>query len=222
MSTLRTVTKQRFVEALEESYFTAANYKVIYPDEDEIEIVITFIPKPEFQFSVTKLGQKLKTLASPGEYFLTEDTQFRDEIGECIFAVTEWTQRIEDEYRNSNPVVDEFEEFRRIIADRLYEHVLDEHVHFTREEADILREKIDGLTNKLAGNIEKTEVLERRLSEATSELEKLKSDLTDMPKGAWYRKASNKILSFIKAVSTSREGREFALEAAKKFLLPPP
>lgn len=222
MSNLRAVTKQRFIEALENSYFAAANYTVTYPDDDEVEIDIEFIPRPDFQFRVSSSGGRFRTTESPGEHLVIGDSNVRDDISECIYAVTEWARRIEEEYRITNPVVDDFEAFRESIASRLKEHVADEHVHFTATEAEDLRAKLDELKDKLTSLSEKSEGFEHRLATAIAELESLKPDLEKMPRGIWYRKASGKALNAMKGLIASKEVREFALEAAKKVFLEGP
>ena len=52
MSTLREKTKHRFIEMLDRSYFSAANFKVGYPEGEDLELIVEFIPRPDFQFTV--------------------------------------------------------------------------------------------------------------------------------------------------------------------------
>lgn len=223
MSTLREKTKSKFLAVLEESYFSGANYSVAYPDGGEVELAVTFIPRPEFQFTFTRYSStKYKTIEFPTEHLLAEDSYVRDDINECVQALCQWTQRIEEEYRTDHPVLDEFDSFRKSMEAKFRTHVEDEHSHFTKEQADALRSRLDDLANELAGLTERTTESERRLVQANADIEAMKADIDRLPRGIWFRKAGAKTVSILKSVVTSKEGRDFALAAAKKFLLEGP
>ena len=223
MSTLREKTKNRFIEILDRCYFSAANFKIDYPEGEDVETIIEFIPRPDFQFTVMRhASTKYKTLECPTEHLLSQDSFIREDLDECILALGQWTERIEEEYRSAHPMLDEFESFRTSMEAKFRAHVEDEHAHFTKEQAESLRTRLDELAAELATLSDRTSEGEQKLSEANNEIEKLKADIETLPRGIWFRKAGAKTISMLKAVATSKETREFALTAAKKWLLEGP
>ena len=130
--------------------------------------------------------------------------------------------RIEDEYRTQHPILDDFESFRQSMENKFRAHVEDEHLHFTASQAQELRTKLDELASELINLSEKTNEGERKLQEAKAAIDSLKVDLDKLPRGIWFRKAGGKTISILKSVVASKEAREFALDAAKKFFLEGP
>ncbi len=194
----------------------------MFPEGGEREIHIEFIPKPEFQFSVSLVGEEFQTTEAPSDELLTQANIVREEVSDCVIALRHWLKRIEEEYRSANPIVDEFESFRQSINERIRSHVEDEHGHFTPEEATAMRAKLDELTQRIAELAERSDGFEHRLAEAKKQIDSLKPDLDTASRGVWLRRAGSKTLNALKAVITSKEGREFALQAAKQFLLGAP
>ena len=219
---LRAATRQKFIEALETSYFTAANYRLEFDDGSPDILTIMFLARPEFQFVLRRGGNAFLTEESPGEHFLTSERFPREDLDECLYAVSQWTERILDGYKRRNPIVDEFEEFRRRLEERLQDAGEASDAAFSQSELAELRAKLDDLNSRLDDLSDKTTGITMRLADAHAEIEKLKSQAEQVPRGVWYRMANNKIVAILKSVATSKETREFALEAAKKYFLEGP
>ena len=221
MTTLRESTKKKIADALEKSYFSAASFSTKF-DEDKAEFVrIVFLPNRALHFAIEGDGP-FATSEAPGLHIHSGEEFKRDSLDAAIRAISTWTGRILEDYRIQHPILDEFEQLRKSLNDKLREHLQDEDAHFSPEEAEALRTKLDELTAKFADIAEKSEAFERNLKEAKQEIQALKADLEFFPRGVWLRMAAGKVLNVIKKVVTSKEGRELALEAAKKLLLEGP
>lgn len=225
---LRAKTKKEVFNALDSTRFSSANFDISFGDghaEDLVEIL--FIPNNQFQFTINAVGadgERFTTHESPGIKFLSTQNFIRSSLDDCLSAITRWADRVMEEYTHQNPIYGDFVEFKEAIDKKLAEHIQDESMHFTRVEADELAEKLDLLAQRV-------NELEAKLGSSVNpnaseilvkDIETLKADANVLPKGAWYRKAGAKVLGFIKAVATSDEAKQLALEAARQALLPGP
>ena len=225
MTRLRESTKREIQETLESTYFTASSFSVKHNEKNTRFLQIFFLPNPEMNFSVrtnTQPGRGFISHEAPGIHIESGEEYTREDIGSCIRAIKSWASRIHEDYKARNPVLDEFEKFKKQMAEQFNEHLTDPSAHFTEDEISALKEKLDSLAKKLDEITDKNYATEKKLDAALKEIEQVKSDLSVFPKAVWYRVAGGKILNAIKGVATSSEGRQLALEAAKKYLLSSP
>ena len=226
MTTLRETTKKKILDALEKTYFTASSFSVQFHEGEAPFLVIGFVGDKRFKFSISEppgyntVGYI--TEEAPGVHIETGEKYKHENLSAALKAITSWVERIHEDYRSKNPIVDELESFRQMLADQIEHHVHDRDAHFSAEEANELRQKLDELGARLQQLAEKNDANERRLDEARQELEKIKADVAIFPKGVWYRVAGSKVLGIVKKVAGTAEGRQFALEAAKKLFLEGP
>lgn len=224
---LRAKTKREFFELLDQTYFTSSNYNLAFADNNMFSWgdvtynlgIIKFLPDPEFQFKFGQYGQKFKTEESPGHSLLTPEKIFYDDLSEVMEALRNWTDRLYEEYKHGNPLLDEFEALKESLESKFQEHETDLNLHFSAEELISLRAKLEEFDKRLSTLTDQTAEMNQKLSAAHEEIEHLKANAANIPRGIWYRMASNKMVSIFKGVAKSKEGKEFALEAAKKFLL---
>lgn len=226
MTALRETTKKKIQEALEKTYFTASSFSVRYEEGGDPFVVIIFIPEKQFTFSISEPSgynsSGYVTDEAPGLHIETGEQYKRENLANALKAIVPWAERILEDYRSKNPVIDEFEAFRKSLSEQIEAHVLDKDAHFTEEEARSLRARLDELSTKLHEVWERSEATDQKLKEAQQEIERIKNDVAIFPKGVWYRIAGGKIIDAVKKVVGTPEGRQFALEAAKKFLLDGP
>ena len=222
MVQLRETTKRKVYAALEKSHFTASSFAVNFNEEETKFLMIVFLPNRSFSFAAERNYTGLSTIEAPGQHIVTDETSKQASLDDCLKAITPWIARILEDYRSQNPLIDEFETLRKTLGEQIEKHIADESAHFSPDEVIEIRKKLDDLSSKLAEVTEKTAEQEKQLRDAQAELKTLKSDLDVFPKGVWYRMAGSKVLTIIKRAATSKEGRDFALEAAKKFLLDGP
>ena len=218
MISLRETTKRRIIATLEKSHFTASSYEISYSVTEPEFLRITFIPNKVFYFAAIEQFGNYRSEESPG-ILRTDAEAFKHlSLEEALKAISPWTARILEEYRTLNPIIDEFEALKQSISEQIEQHAADDSSHFTREEAEVIRQKLDELATKLADLSDKTVEQEKQLREANAEIKTLKSDLELFPRSVWLRMAGSKVVGIVKKVATSKEGRELAVAAAKKLL----
>lgn len=226
MTALRETTKKKIVESLEKTYFTASSFSVQFAETGDPFVIITFVPEKRFSFSVSEPPgyntSGYMTDEAPGMHIETGEKYKHENLASALKAIGPWTERILEDYRSRNPVVDEFEAFRKTLSEQMDAHIQDKDAHFSEEEAQSLRVRLDELSAKLREVWEKSETTEQKLKEAKQEIERIKNDIALFPKGVWYQVAGSKIVGAMKKVMGTAEGRQFALEAAKKFFLEGP
>jgi hypothetical protein len=218
MISLREVTKRRILATLEKSHFTASGYDIKYSTTESNFLHITFLPNKKLYFAATDQYGGFRSEESPGVLQTDEETFKHASLEDCLKAIAPWATRILEEYRALNPIVDEFETLKKSIAEQIEQHAADETAHFSREEAEAIRTKLDELGAKLAELSDKSATQEHQLREANAEIKSLKTDLELFPRGVWLRMAGGKVINLVKKVATSKEGRELAFTAAKKLL----
>jgi hypothetical protein len=219
MTRLRETVKKKVYTLLEASHFTSCSYSVEFIEESPIFLRIAFLPNENFIFQASSNYSDLETKEAPGLHKYTTETFKQASIDGCLDAIEPWTVRILEDYLAQKPVVDEFESLRNSIQERINLSTTDEAAHFSIDEVSDMRAELDELFTKLSGLTEKTAEQEKRLRDAEKEIKILKQELEFLPKGVWYRMASSKVIDILKKVAASKEGRDFALEAAKKLLL---
>lgn len=226
MTTLRETTKKKIVESLEKTYFTASSFTINFNDGEDPFLVIAFLGDKKFRFLVSEPSGYNSTgyitEEAPGLHIETGEKYKHESLTSALKSVAPWAERIHEDYRAKNPLIDEIEAFRQMLGEQIEQHVLDRDAHFSAQEASEMRDKLDELADRLQQLAEKNDAAERRLDEARQDLEKIKADLAIFPKGVWYRVAGSKVLNVFKKVTGTAEGRQFALEAAKKLFLEGP
>lgn len=222
MTQLRETTKRKILAALEKSHFTASAYSVEYDHDATAFLTITFLPNKSFVFVASESYAGISSSEAPGQHKITGESFKHASLDECLKSIAPWAARILEDYRANNPIIDEFESLRRSLSEQIEKHITDESAHFSPEEVVAIRAKLDELSTKLSEVTEKTAEQEKQLRDAQQELKALKQDAEVFPKGVWYRMAGSRVLNIIRRAATSKEGREFALEAAKKILLEGP
>lgn len=226
MAALRETTKRNISEALEKTYFTGSSFSVQFVENGNPFVAITFLPEKRFSFWASEpSGYNVSgyiTEEAPGMHIETGERYKHENLANVLKAIGPWAERILEDYRSRNPVIDEFEAFRKTLSEQMEAHIQDKDAHFSEEEAKSLRERLDELSAKLREVWERSETTEQKLKEAKQEIDRIKSDISVFPKGVWYQVAGGKIVGAMKKVMGSAEGRQFALEAAKKFFLEGP
>ncbi|GBG14645.1 uncharacterized protein NMK_2244 [Novimethylophilus kurashikiensis] len=226
MTALRESTKKKIFEMLEKSYFTSSSFSLQFVEDSNPFLTIAFIPEKKFSYSISEpAGYNSNGYISdeaPGVHIETGERYKHENLSAALKAIGPWIERILEDYRSKNPVIDEFEAFRKALCEQINEHIHDKDSHFTENEAEALRTRLDELNEKLKQIWEKSEITAQKLKEAEQEIERIKNDIAIFPKGVWYQVAGSKLVSAVKKVMGSAEGRQFALETAKKFLLDGP
>jgi len=214
--------RHAILAVLDESYFGGANFEVSFSVSGSTVLSVTFIPNPEFTFMLESTGYMFAFSVSPGPNLLTTERYGCGTVTDGIRYLKEWVERVKQEVASTNPLAREVARFREELELRISSMGEDMESFFTRTEAE-------ELARKLANTIERLEKLQTTNEELAAATEKLVSTvahleqaLAEVNKGTWFRMASGKLTSLAKSAMSSKEAREFALEAAKKILLEGP
>ncbi len=221
---LRAAARQQVTSILEESYFGLANYTVQFLDADKNIVVIRFLPEMRFRFVVQRPDSDgdFQIIETPGEKFTTPESHYEKDFESVLLSLTRWAQRLREEVIAANPFARELSAFRDQLDKRLSDMGDDLDGFFTREEADELKNKLEGFTKKLEELTVKNSELEAVVGTLRSALDDLTSSVEVVDRKTWYRMSAGRLLSGLKSIVTSKEARELALEAAKKLLLEGP
>lgn len=221
---LRAVTRQQVVEIIESSYFGNENYSVQFGEVgSDMAFHVRFISDPRFNFTVERItGTHFQTTEVPGVKFLAADAVSFEGFDSVFGRLTRWLDRVHQEVVAANPFSSEILELRAQLDKRLAslgEELLE---FFTKSEAKELSARLAEFEQRiqdLAG-------ANADLVQAVEGLKEIIADLKDatqsINRGMWFRMAGGRLLGGLKSLSKSKEAREFALEAAKKFLLEGP
>lgn len=233
MPKLRQTIISQIYSALESTGFSLRDFKVDVEGSDHLAHIV-FVPKPQYEFSIAEkdfavrpltdfLRQtppdiRLATIESPGEYKI-KDIRKHESIEQCIGCITTWCQNIKEDLAVRIPVQDELDEFEAEIERQINEVAGDSQEKFSETEVSALSKKLDGLAERFEELKRANTITENELVVVKAELEKMKGTLPIYPKSAWYKTAGHSLLDVTKRILKTKEGREFLLSSAKKFLL---
>lgn len=221
---LRAVTRLEVVEIVENSYFGSENFSLQFgEDSSDVAFYVRFLADPRFDFKAERLvGEHFRLIETPGEKFLAADQVDIEGFNRVLVRLNRWLDRVRQEIVAANPFSREILDLRTQLDQRLASMGEELAGFFTREEAAELAARLsqfEGRLRELSG--ENAELLQ-----ALESLSKTVSDLKDatqsINRGTWFRMAGGRLLGGLKTLSKNKEAREFALEAAKKFLLEGP
>ncbi len=225
VSKLRSKTKQSIHNALENTYFTADNFDVMYHEEQREFLEISFIPQPEFKFKASKSsgygrGAQWSTSEAPGTHLREAESYDINNFDSIIEHIGSWASRILEDYRvGKKETFNEFEEFERQVAEKVEETNSNKSEVFSTEEANDLKGMLDSLYEKFEVLSEENNTLKKQLSAIKTEIDNIKGDVDYFPKNTWYRVSGSKIVKMMKQVASTPEGRKLIAETAKKYLL---
>lgn len=224
---LRASAKQAVLNTLEDSYFGESNFTVDYGNGKPFWVQVTFVGNTDFKFIITDTGSSSEGYQfliseAPGRKFLIPENGYANSLDSSLMKVPFWIQRIKEEVVDSNPINRELQSVRKQLEERIELLKEGQEEFFTISEAAQLKEKLQEFSSKL-DIISKTNAeLKDAIQIQKTRIDELIGAADTVNKGTWLRMAGSKLLSTAKAVIGSKEGREFALETAKRVLLEGP
>jgi hypothetical protein len=221
---LRAVTRLQISELVEESYFGLENYVLQFGDGvTDVAFNIKFLPDTRFEFVAERInGNIFQTTESPGERFLAADEIRLEGFDNVTGRLRRWLERVKQEVFASNPFSREVLELRTQLDERLASLGEELTGFFTKSEAADLVERLATFEARLRSLSDQNADLHQAVETLSRVLSDLNEAAQSVNRGTWYRMAGGRLLGGLKALSKSKEAREFALEAAKKFLLEGP
>ena len=221
---LRAQHRQQLVAVLEQSYFGLDNYSVEFPLNGNQLARIAFIPDSRFMVDISPpdKGGDYIMWECPAIEYVTKKPFVAKSLSGALARVQGWTERVKEEVVSTNPFSRELVKFREEIDRRLAGMQTDLDGFFSSAEAEELAARLEALEQRLKDLSGSHAELEEAVVSLSKTVADLHSGITAVNRGTWYRMGAGRLLTGLKAFATSEEGREFALEAAKKFLLEGP
>ena len=221
---LRAAARQQVTSVLEESYFGLANYSIQFLDADKNILIVRFLPEMRFRFIVSRPDSDgdFQVTETPGEKFTSPESHFANSLDRVLHDIESWTKRIREEVIAANPFARELSAFKDQIEKKLADLGEEIDGFFTTAEANELKARLDAFGTKLDELVAKSGDLEAVVERLRSALADLQSSVEVVDRRTWYRMSAGRLLSGLKALVTSKEARELALEAAKRLLLEGP
>ena len=231
---LRAVVKQEIYDLLENTYFGLSNFDVAFNDERKsiktekesfVIFEVRFIGDSRFKFVAEKNNSFLKTLStreSPSLKFITSEKFECKDIEQLCHRLKDWTERLHEELVAYNPLAKEVSALREQLEEHLAGLGQEANDFFTKDEAAQLEERLSAFSARL----DKLAVENDALKDCVAGLKQTVSDLQGavelLNRGTWLRMAAGRVLSGLKKMAASKGVQDFAIEAAKKLLLPGP
>jgi len=202
--------------SLEKSPFTVADFDVSFVAGPLLEV--KFLHKPEFSFVIREdYTGDLILVESPGTHLLVEKKTLGT-LDDAPTKLLDWTRNVRDELRATIPLVNEFDDLRRLVEAHINDHLDSPDEPFTIEEADALRQKLDQLDTRFNEMQQQSELTQREVERLTKELASLKENLGAYPKGVWYKTAASRLWVTFSKIVTSKESQKLLARAAGKAL----
>jgi hypothetical protein len=224
---LRAVLKQEIYDLIENTYFGLSNFDVIFKDIGKQSIIfeVKFLGDSRFKFIAKKEynnDKKFLTDEAPGLKFLTTEEYSCEDFYQISKRLKAWTERLRMELISSNPLAKEVSTLREQLEEHLADLGQEANDFFTKEEAAELEERLTAFSARL----DELAAENDSLKDSVAGLKQTVSDLQDgvelLNRGTWLRMAAGRVLSGLKKMAASKGVQDFALEAAKKLLLPGP
>jgi predicted RNase H-like nuclease (RuvC/YqgF family) len=226
MPTLRNSVINQILNYLEYGDFCVEDFDSQFPDDSTVLAQITFKALPKYTFvldevypggsigsALAVIGQGdtkkvIRTSEQPGTY-KNHESRTHEDIDSAISRISDWVRSIREDLINSRATlrstIDELtEKFQQSIDENIDDDAI-------KSKLDELHQRVSELEEKLGFTPEETKKIEKVI-------EKSKSDLKLYPKGVWYKTAGTKLLTVMKGILKSKEGREILSDLARKLL----
>jgi hypothetical protein len=219
-------------QALDNEYFSLADFNVEFPESGKKLAVITFAHNKKYYFMIHEgpEGKGLAALASmdsntvpittecPGDYKTVEEHQHKS-FNDCVRRISYWCKNIRDDLRTSMPAFKEIDDLKRQFEEHIKDHLENPEEPISAIEAEAISARFDALYQKFEELKEKHEITAAQLKDIQKDFEIIKSNASLYPKGLWANLTSSRLVSLLKKIAISPEGRKLMYEGAKKLLL---
>lgn len=233
MTILKTSVKSRIISSLGDQNFCREDFTLVFPDNGNTLVHVTFSAKPKYTFRIYESSGVINFIninknadvasrticqMSPGQYKNVEQKAY-DDLDSAIATIPHWLGYIKEDLINlrfnDTSIIDDF---TQSFQEKVDESIDEPDSYFTEEEANVLKEKLDDLKRRVEELEARDEISSNDKKQFDNAINKTKSDLDIFPKGMWYKTSGNKIISLIKSVLKTQEGRQALFEVAKKLL----
>ena len=222
-------------QELDNDYFSFTDFDITFPDSGHVLALITFAHNSKYFFRISEEfkgsaitafaasmhGDKERTPATvecPGDYKM-EETHFLKSIDDCVSRISTWCRNIQDDLRMRNPVFREIDELKAQFDAHIEEHISNPEEPISSAEVEAIAARFDDLYAKFEELKVRHEITEAQLRDIRKDFGIIKSNANQYPKGLWAKLTSSRLISLLKKVAMSSEGRKLMYEGAKQLLL---
>jgi hypothetical protein len=229
--------KQSFIQsinrALDNEYFSLTDFEVKFPDSGSELAFISFAHNKKYYFTIHE-GSKLKGIAAltavtkdsvvpittecPGNY-KTVEHHYHDSFDSCVYRISNWCANIREDLRTSSPVFKEIDDLKEQFEEHIKAHIENPEDPISISEKEAIAARFDALYAKFEELKERHDITEAQLRDIQKDFEIIKGNASQYPKGLWANLTSSRLISLLKKIATSPEGRKLMFEGAKKLLL---
>lgn len=232
-----TLLKQSFIQsisrALDNEYFSYADFDVQFPDSGNALALISFAHSKKYYFKIHE-GSKFRGIAaltaphkdeivpitteSPGDYKSVEQ-HYHDSFESCVYRISSWCKNIRDDLRVTTPIFKEIDDLKQQFEEHIKDHIENPEEPISSSEIEAISARFDALYAKFEELKEKHEITEAQLQGIQKDFKIIKDNASIYPKGLWANLTTNRLVSLLKKIAISPEGRKLMYEGAKKLLL---
>lgn len=217
MPKLRHSVIETILTRLETSRFGLAAYKAEFPDRGDTLFRITFTPDPTYTLELSESRNTIWLNMIPGE-FKTRDTVNCESIDTAISLIGIWTSNISSELIALGCKRPSIDDIVNTIDSYINEKITEPDTKFDQSEIEQLKTRLANLENKFNELLSATEITKTEHQNIKRDIDSAVKDVTIYSKRVWYKTSMAKVLSTVKAIATSKEGRDLIATAAKKAL----
>ncbi|MFZ2302737.1 MAG: hypothetical protein WAW10_12825 [Gallionella sp.] len=229
--------KQSFIQsinrALDNEYFSLTDFDVKFPVSGDKLAFISFAHNTKYYFIIHE-GSKLKGIAAitaatkdsvvpittecPGNYKTIEE-HYHESFDSCVYRISNWCKNIREDLRTNSPVFKEIDDLKQQFEEHIKAHIENPEDPISISEAAAISARFDTLYAKFEELKERHEITEAQLRDVKKDFEIIKGNASEYPKGLWANLTASRLVSLLKKIATSPEGRKLMFEGAKKLLL---
>ncbi|MDP2983323.1 MAG: hypothetical protein Q8O92_08340 [Candidatus Latescibacter sp.] len=215
---LREQTKKSILDILDESIFTRDGFNCHF-NEGDLILSINFNDNDQFNFQIRQdiFNSKWTVSEKPGDTFYSDEAKSYDTFEKALDRINTWIEHILEELSLSSA---ENRDNFGILRDRINEQaetLPDPDQPFNKAEAVVWERRLDNLVKQFEQLQKEQKVSQLQVYKLQSEVQKLKEQITNIPKRTWVKSAGLRVLRIIETVAAS-EGHELIDKAVRGLI----
>lgn len=218
MPKLRTAVIDNILRHLELTDFGVMGFTPEFPDKGDYLCVISFSAEPKYQIKFEEvMAGKISVRQSPGVY-KNNDARVLDNLDSAIAMIADWSQRIREELIATSRKKESIEDIAETVDRYIKEKVSEPDVRFSSQELNDVRDRLSRLEERFAELLDSEEITKPELEKLKNVTNSANYDAQVFTKRVWYKTSFSKILSTVKTIVLSKEGRDILSGVVKKQL----
>lgn len=217
MAQLRDSVINDVLDRLEGTRFGLGAYKVDFPDKGTTLFKITFLPDEKYFLELSSDRASIWLRMSPAEFKTSGAVSF-DAIDDAVGYIGAWAATVGEELMARARKRVSIDEIVESIDLYINEKVSAADSGFEHQEIETLKARLSSLEERFKEFLDRDEITRQEYQSVKAAIDTASNDVSIYSKKVWYKTAMTKVLSTVKSIVVSKEGRELMLSAAKKTL----